>query len=136
MIMCKFKMNTRCVVLAALIILVVAGCLPHIPTKKAFVVISNDTSHSIQYTALLSGKWSNPETINTKDVDFFIDYETTVPDESLPEYFSALKISVESCEFEMARGDLEKYFVKNSQGRLGWDLSIDQDLLQIFGCKT
>jgi hypothetical protein len=113
-----------------------AGCLPHIPTKKAFVVINNDMSNSIQYTALLSGKWSSPATIKAKDVDFLFDYETTVPDEILPIYFKALKVTVESCEFEMTRGDLEKYFVKNPQGRLGWDLSIDQDLLQAFECDA
>lgn len=134
--MCKLTINTRCLVLAVLLILVMAGCLPHIPTKKAFVVINNDMSNSIQYTALLSGKWSSPATIKAKDVDFLFDYETTVPDEILPIYFKALKVTVESCEFEMTRGDLEKYFVKNPQGRLGWDLSIDQDLLQAFECDA
>jgi hypothetical protein len=134
--MCKLKIDIRYVALAALMAFVVAGCLPHIPTKKAFVVIGNDSSNSIQYKALLSGEWSSPATIAAGDVEFLFDYEATVPDEVLPEYFTGLKISVESCEFEMMRGDLEKYFVKNPQGRLGWDLSIDTGLLQNFGCNA
>lgn len=132
----KIIIYAHCAVPAMLTILAAPGCLPRIPTEKAFVVIKNNAPDSIQYTAILSGKWSTPATIKANDVDYFLDYETTGRDKDLPEYFTELKINTDSCEFEMARGDLEKYYVKNAEGRLGWDLSIDQGLLLTFGCKT
>lgn len=117
------------------ILLFISGCLPYHTTEKAAVVVLNKTDTPIQYKLFLSGKWSQEATIGPGASDYAFQYEDEPGNNAIPTQLTRIKLSTIKCKVLLRRGDIEKFFIRDPEGRTTWNLYFDGVFLRKMGCK-
>lgn len=121
--------------LSMLVALVVSGCLSYYTTERAAIVIFNDTGASFEYTFFHTDRWTESHRLAAGDVDYVFTYEEKAPSDPLLVQLTQLRLNTPTCTAILPRHELEKRFIKNPEGRHGWDLHVTQQLLIQADCK-
>jgi hypothetical protein len=111
------------------------GCLLHPPYDKAAVVLYNQTADQITYSVYTAEQVFESANIKSQDADFVMVYDIISDDETPPVVFNKIRITTPGCLFELDRNALENYFVRDPEGRKGWNLYINNALLKKAGCE-
>lgn len=129
----NIKLNNMLVIIVLLGLQSCAGVLGPTTTRAA-VVIFNETPSNIHYRAFMSSVWGDRYTIDVNSAGFLYEYEQSSEKEPFPGGIDTITLSLPSCQITLARLELIKYFVRNRDGRAGWDLYVDAELVNAVGC--
>ena len=135
---CLLLNNNMLYIRRIILIFVIAflgGCVLHPAYDKAAVVIYNNTPHSLSYSVYSTDTWSEPVNLKSQDADFAMLYDIISNDATPPEVFNKIKIVTPGCNIVLDRKALESHFVRDPDGRKGWNLYINEKLPGDSGCK-
>lgn len=122
-----------------LFFVLLSGCASILPpyhlTEVAFVRIYNNTADDITYQAHMFSQWTEMIPVKSNKIDFLFEYDRESKSESLPEKIHQLKINLTNCQLMLNRQQLESNMVQPIDKSAGWNLYVNQELIDKIGCE-
>lgn len=117
-----------------------SGCVvePYRTTEVASVVLYNHTGVTLEFQGGLNNLWSEQVVIKNQESEEYryeiSENEASLKTHAFPSTIDSFRFFLPECIITMNQEHINTFAARPENGRNGWDIFINNELIKIIGC--